>query len=267
MLKKSTNMPLKIEYNIVSDKVIQAFLRENIELKSGAYNYNEYSLLINNSEDIMQDIESNFDIYLAQAKENENTLKKSMKIDNLKNSLASTDYQIIKCVESYMIDSILPYDFASLLYDRMSWRDEINSIQADSLTIDSTLEQEKTKKIAEMMACCQNIISTGIDYNEEHYRLNTTDQINLTSLGALAQQGKSVPYHADGQICRIYSSEEMLGLVQAATQFIIYNTTYFNLLKHTILDMTDIEEVKQVEYGTELSSEYQTILNTILTQG
>ena len=76
MLKKSTNMPLKIEYNIVSDKVIKAFLRENIELKSGAYNYNEYSLLINNSEDIMQDIESNFDIYLAQAKENENTLKK-----------------------------------------------------------------------------------------------------------------------------------------------------------------------------------------------
>ena len=128
------------------DKVIKVFLRENIELKSGAYNYNEYSLLINNSEDIMQDIESNFDIYLAQAKENENTLKKSMKIDNLKNSLASTDYQIIKCVESYMIDSILPYDFASLLYDRMSWRDEINSIQADSLTIDSTLEQEKTKK-------------------------------------------------------------------------------------------------------------------------
>ena len=30
--------------------------------------------------------------------------------------------------------------------------------------------------------------------------------------------------------------------------------------------MTDIEEVKKVEYGTELSSEYQTILNTILTQ-
>ena len=58
----------------------------------------------------------------------------------------------------------------------------------------------------------------------------------------------------------------MLGLVQAATQFITYHTTYFNLLKHTILDMTDIEEVKKVEYGTELSPEYQTILNTILTQ-
>ena len=46
MLKKSINMPLKIEYNIVSDKVIKAFLRENIELKSGVYNYNEYSLLL-----------------------------------------------------------------------------------------------------------------------------------------------------------------------------------------------------------------------------
>jgi len=58
----------------------------------------------------------------------------------------------------------------------------------------------------------------------------------------------------------------MVGLVQAATQFITYHTTYFNLLKHTISDINDIDEVKRVKYGMELSPEYQTILNTILTQ-
>ena len=117
-----------------------------------------------------------------------------------------------------------------------------------------------------MCSLCQTTITSGIDYNDEHYRLNTTDQINLTSLYSLAQLGQSVPYHADGKVCRIYTSEEMIRLVQTATKWVIYHTTYYNLLKHQIQDMTDIDEIKKVEYGTELSSEYQTILNTILTQ-
>lgn len=266
MLKKSNTEPAIIEYQILSNKIVKAILRENIKLDSDIYTYNEYSLLISNNENIQSDIEENFDIFLAQAKENENTLKKETKINNLKNSLTSTDYQVIKCVESYMLDSVLPYDFSSLLYNRISWRDEINSIQENSLTDEPTLEQEKNKKIVEMTACCRSTITNGIDYNDEHYRLNTTDQINLTSLGALAQQGKSVPYHADGKICRIYTAEEMMGLVQSATQFIIYNTTYFNLLKHTINNMTNIETVKSVVYGMELSEEYKEILNSIISE-
>jgi hypothetical protein len=119
------------------------------------------------------------------------------------------------------------------------------------------------RKIIEMSAICQTTITNGIDYNGEHYRLNTTDQINLTSLYSLAQLGQSVPYHADGQVCRIYTPEEMVGLAQAGTQWIIYHTTYFNLLKHQILEMSTIEEVEAVTYGMELKPEYQSTLNAI----
>lgn len=266
MLKISYLKPERFSYEDISNNLIRLFIRDNILEESDKFTYNEYSLIINNKDNLQEDIEENFEIYLSQAKENENNIKKTMKIENLKTALINTDYQIIKCVENYMLNSVLPYDFSSLLYNRIAWRDKINCIQDNSLTGEPNLEQEKERKITEMMACCQSIITNGIDYNGEHYRLNTTDQINLTSLGALAQQGKSVPYHADGQICRIYNPEEMIGLVQSAMQFITYHTTYFNLLKHTILDMIDIETVNSVEYGMELSSEYQTILNTILTQ-
>lgn len=266
MLKVSYLKPEIFSYEVISNNLIRLFIRENIIEDSGKFTYNEYSLIVNNKDNLEDDIEENFSIYLAQAKENENNNKKLEKIDNLKKSLSNTDYQIIKCVENFMLDSALPYDFSSLLYNRTLWRDEINSIQDNSLTEELTLDQEKERKILEMMACCQSIITNGIDYNNEHYRLNTTDQINLTSLGALAQQGKSVPYHADGKVCRIYTSDEMLGLIQAATQFIIYNTTYFNLLKHTINSMTDVETVKSVAYGMELSEEYKEVLNSIISE-
>lgn len=266
MLKKSKIEPKRIEYQILSSNVVKALLRENITLEFDEYTYNEYSLLINNKENIVADIEENFNIYLGQAKENENNLKRTIKIDNLKNSLNNTDYQVIKCVESYMLDSVLPYDFSTLIYERIAWRDKINCIQENLLTEEPSLEQEKERKIMEMMACCQSIISNGIDYNDEHYRLNTTDQINLSTLSVLAQQGKSVPYHADGQVCRIYESAEILGLISKATQFIIYNTTYFNLLKHTILNLESIEEIKSITYGSALSEEYQKILDSIVNQ-
>ena len=74
MLKKSNTEPAIIEYQILSNKIVKAILRENIKLDSDIYTYNEYSLLISNNENIQSDIEENFDIYLAQAKENENTL-------------------------------------------------------------------------------------------------------------------------------------------------------------------------------------------------
>lgn len=266
MLKYSFTEPTKYYYDIISNNLVKLYMRENIALIDKKYSYNEYSIIVSNKEDLNNDIEINFDIYLAQAKENENNIRKNTKIDNLKTSLNNSDYQVIKCFENYMLNSVLPYDFSSLLSDRISWRDEINNIESDSLTIDTDLDQEKQKKITEMMACCQSIITNGIDFNEEHYRLNTTDQINLTSLYALAQKGMSVPYHSDGNVCRIFTSEEMITLVEKATQFIIYNTTYFNLLKHQILKMKSRDEIKAVFYGMELNEEYKQIINSILVK-
>ena len=55
----------------------------------------------------------------------------------------------------------------------------------------------------------------------------------------------------------------MLGLITVSTNWIVYHTTYFNLLKHQINDMTTIEEVKACYYGMPLTGEYKTILEGI----
>lgn len=267
MLLKSISPVNKFDYIRIKDNIYKIKLRTDILEYDNYYSYNQYEIIteiINDNVD--EEIEINFDKYLELGKFEDEIKRKENLIKSYKKNLSNSDYQIIKTLENYSLGLTLPYDYSELISERQEMRDLINNLEAAATEDIDELTQCKSRKITEMCSICQTTITSGIDYNNEHYRLNTTDQINLTSLGALAQQGKSVPYHADGQVCRIYSPEEMLGLVQTATQFITYNTTYFNLLKHTISDITDIEEVKKIEYGMELSSEYQTILNTILTQ-
>ena len=128
-----------------------------------------------------------------------------------------------------------------------------------------SIEELKENKKQEINQACSSMIYSGYDYNGEHYDLSDEDQINMLAWSSVAQQGSSVPYHSSGNPCRIYTSEEFLGLVAAITSFKTYNLTYCNLLKQQVDEMTNSEEVKAVTYGTtKLNEKYQEIMNTIL---
>ena len=87
----------------------------------------------------------------------------------------------------------------------------------------------------------------------------------MLAWSSIAQNGSSVPYHSSGNPCRIYSSEEFLGLVNAATQFKTYQLTYCNLLKQQVSEMKDSDTVNAVEYGiTQLNETYQAIISQLL---
>lgn len=218
------------------------------------------------SNDIDAAITDNFNTYLEIAKLNdEERKKKSNMIESYKQALNNSDYMILKNLENYALGLTLPYEYSALISKRQELRDQINNLESSEIDNASMeLTQCKSRKITEMCAICQTTITNGIDYNDEHYRLSTTDQINLTSLYTLAQSGQSVPYHADGSVCRMYEPDELIGLVQSSIQWIVYHTTYFNLLKHQILELETIEEIEKIEYGIELKEEYQLILNSIL---
>ena len=128
-----------------------------------------------------------------------------------------------------------------------------------------SIEELKANKKQEINQACSSMIYSGYDYNGEHYDLSDEDQINMLAWSSVAQQGSFVPYHSSGNPCRIYTSEEFLGLVAAITSFKTYNLTYCNLLKQQVDEMTNSEEVKAVTYGTtKLNEKYQEIMNTIL---
>lgn len=128
-----------------------------------------------------------------------------------------------------------------------------------------SIEELKENKKQEINQACSSMIYSGYDYNGEHYDLSDEDQINMLAWSSVAQQGSSIPYHSSGNPCRIYTSEEFLGLVAAITSFKTYNLTYCNLLKQQVDEMTNSEEIKAVVYGTtKLNEKYQEIMNTIL---
>lgn len=268
MKKISKIIVSKYELIFLYNDIYKILLRENIEInkdENGLCFYDEYVLIREIPSNFEADkyVEKNFKTLLNIAKMNDEEIKKENQITSYQKNLSNSDYKILKSLENYSLGLPLPYDYSILLSERQELRDEINNLQSSSEIENNELEQAKSRKIVEMCSVCQTTITNGIDYNDEHYRLNTSDQINLTSLYALAQMGQDVPYHADGKVCRIYKAEEMIKLSQTATKWIIYHTTYYNLLKNQINEMTDIESVKEVYYGMTLKEDYQAIINVI----
>lgn len=52
-----------------------------------------------------------------------------IRIKELYELLQSTDYKIVKCYESSLVNEPLPYDIAALKAQRDAWREEINTLQ------------------------------------------------------------------------------------------------------------------------------------------
>ena len=122
-------------------------------------------------------------------------------------------------------------------------------------------------KLEELSKQCQEAITNGIDYNGEHFSYTLTDQNNISNTFQLAMStGLSVPYHADGQDCRLYSKEEIMSIYFAQETNVTHHTTYYNQLKQYVLTLTTEEEVNAVEYGQELTGTYLDTYNKIMAQ-
>lgn len=122
-------------------------------------------------------------------------------------------------------------------------------------------------KLQELSNQCQKAITDGIEYNGEHFSYTLTDQNNISNTFQLAMStGLSVPYHADGQDCRLYSKEEIMSIYFAQETNVTHHTTYYNQLKQYILTLTTEEEINAVEYGQELTGTYLETYNKIMEQ-
>lgn len=138
---------------------------------------------------------------------------------------------------------------------------------------DITIDYIKNVKIAEMSNTCNKIITNGIDVqlsdgNIYHFSLTTQDQLNLITLSTLIAAGQTeIPYHADGELCRYYSVEDITIITETATAHKTYHVTYFNSLKAWVSAMDNIDDIAAVQYGNAIPEEYQSdILKAILLQ-
>lgn len=121
-----------------------------------------------------------------------------------------------------------------------------------------------TKK-EELSKACEATIIAGVDVGDKHYSMTIEDQANILAWMAVAQTGKAVPYHSDGNPCEVYSAEDFLAVANAAVAYKTHHTTYCNLLMRQVEEMTDAEKIKAVAYGvTQLNEKYQAQYNVIM---
>ena len=163
---------------------------------------------------------------------------------------------------------------------------EVNqeALDAFKATLPDPADSAKAEKIAEIKKDCEDYIYAGADvtYSDgatEHFTYNLADQSNISEMFTAVMAGATeYPYHADGEICKIYTKEQIVTIYGTLSLFKTEATTYHNSLKAQINAMTDADAISAIKFKeTELTGEYltnytammasaQTQLNAILAK-
>lgn len=139
-------------------------------------------------------------------------------------------------------------------------------------TGENILEEVKENFIKYARIMCNAYIELGTDIalsdgNTYHFSLSIEDQQNIKNAVDVANLTQSsVPYHADGQLCTMFSMEDINKVYIESVMYITYQTTYFNMLKNYIENCVDAETIINSYYFMELPEEYNEKLNDIITQ-
>lgn len=115
------------------------------------------------------------------------------------------------------------------------------------------INDARAAKVEEISAACNAAIVAGMDVETtqgaEHFSLEETDQINLTAAyNAVIAGAPSYPYHADGKLCRMFSSDEITAISEASIAHKLYHTTLCNHLLTWARRAETAEELAEITY-------------------
>lgn len=149
-------------------------------------------------------------------------------------------------------------------------QEEEVQIPEEQVEDNPTIDFVKASKLAEISHACNVIITNGFDIvlsdgETHHFSLTTQDQLNLITLSSLAANGETmIPYHADGELCKFYSPEDITSIVNYATQFKTYHVSYHNALKLYVESLDDLAQIRGIEYGIDIPIEFQSDVLKVL---
>lgn len=117
-------------------------------------------------------------------------------------------------------------------------------------------EEAQAKKLSNLSETCNQTIIAGMDVETtegvEHFSLEETDQINLTTaLSAINQGAKGYPYHADKKLCRMFTAIELKAIAEKATAHKLYHTTLCNHLLILARRATTTAELDEITYSAD----------------
>lgn len=116
--------------------------------------------------------------------------------------------------------------------------------------------RNQQNKLVALSNTCNQVITDGMDVETtegtEHFSLEETDQINLTTaVSAIEQGAKGYPYHADKKLCRMFTAEEIKSIAESATAHKLYNTTLCNHLLILARRATTTAELDAITYSAD----------------
>ena len=134
------------------------------------------------------------------------------------------------------------------------WDEE--AYQAWLSTQPDSLDAARAAKEAELSDACNAAIVAGMDVTtaqgSEHFSLQETDQINLTTAyNAVLSGAMAYPYHSDGQLCRMFTAEEITAISNASIKHKLYHTTLCNHLLTWARRAETQEELDSITYTAE----------------
>ena len=117
-------------------------------------------------------------------------------------------------------------------------------------------EEIQTEKLSNLSEICNQTIVAGMDVETtegmEHFSLEETDQINLTTaLSAIEQGAKGYPYQADKKLCRMFTAVELKAIAEKATAHKLYHTTLCNHLLILARRATTTAELDKITYSAD----------------
>lgn len=117
-------------------------------------------------------------------------------------------------------------------------------------------DEIRTEKLSSLSETCNQTIVAGMDVETtegvEHFNLEETDQINLTTaLSAIEQGAKGYPYHADKKLCRMFTAVEIKAIAEKATAHKLYHTTLCNHLLTLARRATTTAELDEITYSAD----------------
>lgn len=129
------------------------------------------------------------------------------------------------------------------------------------------LADAREQKKNEISSICHANILAGVELNGSRFAYDYSDQNNISNMVTLAlQTGLGVPYHADGEDCRIFTRDEIVELYVAEETNVTHNTTYNNQMKAYIESLDDAAVINAIQYGQELTGIYKETYDAMMAQ-
>lgn len=134
------------------------------------------------------------------------------------------------------------------------------------------LSSIKQSKIAELSNMCNESINQGMEIQlsaevKEYFTYSIDDQANISEMfNALILGAESYPYHASGAECRMYTPSEIVTMYSSLSGLKTHHLTYYNQLRAYVESLSDAEAIQAVTYGQELTGDYLTKYNQLVTQ-